>query len=96
MRADAPQAPVGLLVCRAPGNSATGLSALPCSRGGKVARGAGRDADRWTIASAKFLQPVSPGTALTLVHEASPNGGVRFEVRGPGGVVASGTLSPKD
>jgi 3-hydroxymyristoyl/3-hydroxydecanoyl-(acyl carrier protein) dehydratase len=62
----------------------------------EVARSTGRDADRWTIASAKFLRPVAPGTPLTLVHESSANGGIRFEVRGPGGVVASGTLSPRD
>ena len=62
----------------------------------EVARTTGRGADRWTIASAKFLQPVVPGTALTLVHEGSPNGGIRFEVRAAGGVVASGTLSPRD
>ena len=61
-----------------------------------VARGTGRDADRWTIASAKFLQPVTPGMPLTLVQERSAHGGIRFEVRAPAGVVASGTLSPRD
>ena len=61
----------------------------------EVARSTGRDADRWTIASAKFLQPVTPGMPLTLAHESSANGGIRFEVRAAGGVVASGTLSPR-
>jgi 3-hydroxymyristoyl/3-hydroxydecanoyl-(acyl carrier protein) dehydratase len=62
----------------------------------EVARSTGRDADRWTIANAKFLNPVSPGTPLTLVHEPSANGGIRFEVRGAGGLVASGALAPRD
>jgi 3-hydroxymyristoyl/3-hydroxydecanoyl-(acyl carrier protein) dehydratase len=62
----------------------------------EVGRSTGRGADRWTIASAKFLQPVTPGTSLTLVQSPSAGGGVRFEVRAAGGIVASGTLSPKE
>jgi 3-hydroxymyristoyl/3-hydroxydecanoyl-(acyl carrier protein) dehydratase len=61
----------------------------------EVARASGRSADRWTLASAKFLRPVTPGMSLTLAHEASANGGIRFEVRAAGGVIASGTLSPR-
>lgn len=46
----------------------------------------------YSLASAKFLRPVAPGTALTLAHEASGDG-VRFEIRAPDGVVASGVIA---
>jgi 3-hydroxymyristoyl/3-hydroxydecanoyl-(acyl carrier protein) dehydratase len=49
--------------------------------------------DRWSIDSAKFLMPVEPGTALTLVEDSLANGTVRFEIESPGGVVATGVLS---
>ena len=49
----------------------------------------------WEISNAKFLDPVTPGTALTLVHELLDSGGVRFEVRSAAGVVASGVLAPR-
>ena len=62
----------------------------------EVARSSGREADRWTLANAKFLQPVAPGTALTLTQAPSPNGGIRFEVRAAQSLVASGTLCPRD
>jgi 3-hydroxymyristoyl/3-hydroxydecanoyl-(acyl carrier protein) dehydratase len=59
-----------------------------------IARDTGRAAHDWSIASAKFLRPVAPGTPLTLSH--APEGdGLRFEVRAPDGVVASGTLRPR-
>lgn len=57
-----------------------------------VATGADGPASRWSIASAKFLAPVAPGTALTLVREDAP-GGVRFEVRAGERVVAAGLLA---
>lgn len=47
----------------------------------------------WTVASCKFTQPVSPGIALTLAHERTAEGSVRFEVRSAGGTVASGILA---
>lgn len=56
----------------------------------------GRPPHEWTIASAKFLSPVAPGTPLTLAHDATASGAVRFEIRSPEGVVASGTLTPRD
>jgi len=56
----------------------------------------GMGAPQWTVASCKFVSPVSPGTALTLAHERLAGGGVRFEIRGAQGVVASGTLAPRD
>jgi 3-hydroxymyristoyl/3-hydroxydecanoyl-(acyl carrier protein) dehydratase len=45
-----------------------------------------------SLSNAKFLRPVAPGTPLTLAHEVVASG-VRFEIRSPAGVVASGTLS---
>jgi 3-hydroxyacyl-[acyl-carrier-protein] dehydratase len=49
----------------------------------------------WTIATAKFLQPVRPGETLTLEHEALTNGALRFVIRRAGRVVATGTLVPR-
>ena len=60
-----------------------------------IARSSGRAAHQWAIASAKFMQPVAPGTALTLVHSPTPAGGVRFEVRAGDRIVAGGTLAPR-
>jgi 3-hydroxyacyl-[acyl-carrier-protein] dehydratase len=56
----------------------------------------GRAAAEWTLSSAKFLEPIEPGTPLTLAHAAQASGAIRFEVRAPGGVVASGALAPRD
>jgi len=56
----------------------------------------GRKPDEWSIASAKFLAPVAPGTPLTLVHEPLASGGFRFEIRTAQGVVANGTLAPRE
>jgi hypothetical protein len=39
---------------------------------------------------------VLPGAPLTLVHEATGSGRVRFEVRSANAVVASGTLARRD
>jgi 3-hydroxymyristoyl/3-hydroxydecanoyl-(acyl carrier protein) dehydratase len=52
-----------------------------------------RGPQEWEVANAKFLEPVAPGTALTLVHEATESGGVRFEVRSAAALVASGLLA---
>ena len=60
-----------------------------------VAGAAGPAAHRWTIASAKFRLPVAPGTGLTLVHERTPRGDVRFDVLAGTKVVASGVLAPR-
>ena len=60
-----------------------------------VARATGRAVGHWSVASAKFLRPVEPGTQLTLVHEVDDAGAVRFEIRGGGRVVASGNLVPR-
>jgi 3-hydroxymyristoyl/3-hydroxydecanoyl-(acyl carrier protein) dehydratase len=48
----------------------------------------------WDINSAKFPSPVLPGEALTLEHEAQPNGSVRFAIRTADRAVASGILVP--
>ena len=53
------------------------------------------DATAWTLASVKFLNPVLPGMALRLRHQRLPSGSIRFEVHGPDGPVAVGTLAPR-
>ena len=58
-----------------------------------VAGETGVAAHRWTIASAKFRHPVVPGTVLTLVHERTARGDVRFDVLAGTSVVASGVLA---
>jgi 3-hydroxyacyl-[acyl-carrier-protein] dehydratase len=56
---------------------------------------AGRgDCSRWEISSTKFQSAVRPGEALTLHHEALPNGAVRFAIRTTERPVASGILQP--
>ena len=54
----------------------------------------GVPAPRWTLAQAKFPRAVTPGTPLTLTHEGTAGGGVRFEIRSADGTVASGSLVP--
>jgi 3-hydroxyacyl-[acyl-carrier-protein] dehydratase len=54
-----------------------------------------RALSRWTIATAKFLQPVRPGETLTLEHENLTNGAIRFSIRSAGRAVATGTLVPR-
>jgi 3-hydroxyacyl-[acyl-carrier-protein] dehydratase len=49
----------------------------------------------WSIATAKFLQPVRPGETLTFEHEPVTNGALRFTIRSAGRPVATGTLVPK-
>jgi 3-hydroxymyristoyl/3-hydroxydecanoyl-(acyl carrier protein) dehydratase len=50
----------------------------------------------WTISIVKFLLPVDPGTPLTLALEPLASGAMRFEIRSPQGVVASGTCSLRE
>jgi 3-hydroxymyristoyl/3-hydroxydecanoyl-(acyl carrier protein) dehydratase len=50
---------------------------------------------RWRIASAKFLATVSPDEPLTLSHATLPSGTLRFDVRSPRGIVATGVLAPQ-
>ena len=52
------------------------------------------DKREWTVENAKFLQPVTPGSTLTLWHEATATGGVKFEIESAHGVVATAQLSP--
>ncbi len=54
----------------------------------------GHGPECWTLANVKFLEPVTPGTALVLRHE-SVEGLVRFEVRAGDRVVATGALAPR-
>jgi 3-hydroxyacyl-[acyl-carrier-protein] dehydratase len=59
----------------------------------EIARARGIDLIQWRVASAKFLQIVRPGTALTLQHSA-PNGStIRFVILSGTATVASGMLS---
>ena len=60
-----------------------------------IAASTGTSVDAWSVSNAKFLEPVTPGTPLTLSHELLDTGGVRFEVRSPAGVVASGALATR-
>ncbi|MEO5695103.1 MAG: hypothetical protein ABIQ72_18350 [Usitatibacter sp.] len=53
----------------------------------------GKPTREWEISNAKFLAPVTPGMALTLVHSATNSGSLRFEVRSAQDLVASGVLS---
>jgi 3-hydroxyacyl-[acyl-carrier-protein] dehydratase len=55
----------------------------------------GQAPQQWTLASAKFLVPIAPGTPLTFSHESTSSGGIRFEVRSGAGVVAHGVLAPR-
>lgn len=61
-----------------------------------IAAATGRAPHEWTISSAKFFNAVEPGAALTLVHEPLGANAWRFEVRSAAGVVASGTLAPRE
>jgi acyl dehydratase len=63
--------------------------------GATLTAGKAGAAASWTIATAKFLQPVRPGDALTLEHEALTNGAIRFAIRSAGRAVATGTLIPR-
>ncbi len=47
---------------------------------GVIAAAAGRPLSACTLASAKFLSPVSPGEPLTLEHRALPSGSIEFEI----------------
>lgn len=47
----------------------------------------------WSVSQVKFVQAVTPGTALTLAYELTAGGSARFEVRDGGGLVAHGTLA---
>jgi len=60
-----------------------------------IAQSSGRAVDAWTLAGVKFLQPVTPGTALTLVQSPGEGGAVRFEVRAGERVVATGHVVPR-
>ena len=63
--------------------------------GARAAAGKAGAAAGWTIATAKFLQPVRPGDTLTVEHEALTNGAIRFAIRSAGRAVATGTLVPR-
>ena len=51
------------------------------------------DLAHWLISSAKFLDAVRPGDALSLEHDVPKSGLIRFTVRAGNRTVASGVLS---
>ncbi len=51
------------------------------------------DLTHWQIASAKFLERVGPGDALTVEHSSAEGGTVRFAVRLAERPALAGTLS---
>lgn len=53
----------------------------------------GLDLTQWCIASAKFLDVVRPGDALSLEHDAPTSGLIRFTVRVANRNVFNGTLT---
>ena len=59
----------------------------------EIARARGIDLTEWRVASAKFLQIVRPGTALTVQHSASGAPTIRFAILSGTVTVASGMLS---
>ena len=61
----------------------------------QVAHATASAVDAWTVVNAKFVAPVGPGAALTLLHAPTPSGGRRFEFRQGDAVVASGALARK-
>ena len=71
---------------------AEALAALQATKKYQVHFGGENVPGTFSVSSAKFLRPVAPGTALTLAHEASGDA-VRFEIRAPDGVVASGVIA---
>ena len=52
------------------------------------------DLTQWQIATAKFLENVRPGDALTVEHTSPANGMVRFTVRVTDRRASPGRLSP--
>ena len=42
--------------------------------------------------SVKFLHPVTPGIAVSVVHEAMPNGSIRFDILAGTRKIASGSV----
>jgi 3-hydroxyacyl-[acyl-carrier-protein] dehydratase len=52
----------------------------------------GIDITQWQIGSAKFLDAVRPGDALTLQHDAPQNGSIRFTILCEDRTVVSGIL----
>lgn len=60
-----------------------------------LARSVAFEPTRFTLSSAKFLSPVTPGEALVLHHRQAQGGVIRFEVHGANGLAANGILTPR-
>jgi 3-hydroxyacyl-[acyl-carrier-protein] dehydratase len=41
----------------------------------------GLPATTWQVSAVKFLSPLKPGESITIEHEQSDNGGIKFEVQ---------------
>lgn len=41
----------------------------------------GLPATTWQVSAVKFLSPLKPGESITIEHEQSANGGIKFEVQ---------------
>jgi 3-hydroxymyristoyl/3-hydroxydecanoyl-(acyl carrier protein) dehydratase len=52
------------------------------------------DLTQWRIGVAKFSSAVRPGEPLSVEHEMSNSGAIRFTIRSSNRCVASGTLVP--
>ena len=58
-----------------------------------VSRDTATEATAWTVSQAKFPRGVTPGTPLAIAHERTGDGAIRFQIRSPDGVVASGVFA---
>jgi 3-hydroxymyristoyl/3-hydroxydecanoyl-(acyl carrier protein) dehydratase len=59
-----------------------------------LGQAASGDSRGWQVATAKFQSVVRPGEALTLEHEALPNGSIRFAILTADRPVANGIIVP--
>ena len=58
-----------------------------------IERATARPVDGLLLSTVKFFGVVEPGTPLTLRLEEAANGAIRFEIRSPRELVASGLVS---
>ncbi len=59
-----------------------------------IAAASGLAPERYEISAVKFLNPVSPGSELTIIHTCSDNGAIRFEIMADNRKIASGSIKP--
>lgn len=61
-----------------------------------IERSTARPVSGLVLSTVKFFGVVAPGTPLTLRLEDAANGAIRFEIRSPRELVASGLVSRRD